>query len=312
MANLHVLELKNENLQGSYNKEYQPILTLQSGDSIHLSTPDIGWGYSPKNGERIRYSSREKELEWGHPMIGPIKVKEAMPGMVVEIKINDIVPGWYGWNCAAGKSSWTNDRLDISHLPEVTLDWDLDTEKNIGTCSYGDKSFSIELHPFLGLIGTTPNEDGVQSTIPPRYTGGNIDCKELVKGSSLFLPVAVDGALLTVGDGHAAQGDGEVSGQGIECPMDFVDLTIILHKDMSLPAPRAKTPSGWITFGFDVDLNKATIMALEGMVQLIEEQYGLEKAEATALASVVVDLRITQIVNGTKGVHAVLPHRAIR
>lgn len=312
MPNIHIIELKNENLQGSFSKEYQPIVTIESGDSIHLSTPDIGWGYSPRNGERNRYSSREKEVNWGHPMIGPIKVEGAKPGMVVEIKINDIVPGWYGWNCAAGKRSWTNDQLDISHLPEVTLDWDLDTQKNVGFCTYGDDRFSIELQPFLGLIGTTPSAEGVHSTIPPRCTGGNIDCKELVKGSSLFLPVAVEGALLTVGDGHAAQGDGEVSGQGIECPMDFVSLTLTLRKDMTLTMPRANTPAGWITFGFHEDLNKATVTALDGMVQLIQEQFSVGKAEATALASVVVDLRITQIVNGTKGVHAILPHGALR
>lgn len=312
MSRIHVIELKNENLQASFNKDYEPILTIQSGDTLQLSTPDIGWGYSPKEGSRIRYTSREQEDSWGHPVIGPIYIEGAKPGMVLEVKINDIVPGWYGWNCAAGKSSWTNERLEISHFPEVTLDWDLDAQKNIGKCTYRNKSFSVELRPFLGLMATAPSEVGLHSTIPPSYFGGNIDCKELVKGSSLFLPIAVEGALFTAGDGHAAQGDGEVSGQAIECPMDFVDLTLVLHKDKALNMPVANTPSGWITFGFDEDLNKATVMALEGMVQLIQELYGVEKAEATALASVVVDLRITQIVNQTKGVHAVLPHGALR
>jgi acetamidase/formamidase len=312
MSKIHVIELMNENLQATFNKDYQPIVTIESGDSIQFSTPDIGWGYNTKNGERIRYSSREQEPLWGHPMIGPIKVEKAKPGMVLEVKINDIVPGWYGWNCAAGKSSWTNDRLEISHFPEVTLDWELDSENQMGKCTYKEKDFSITLQPFLGLLGTTPNEEGIHSTIPPRSTGGNIDCKELVKGSSLFLPIAVEGALFTAGDGHAAQGDGEVSGQGIECPMDRVSLTLNLHEEMTLTMPRANTPSGWITFGFHEDLNVATVMALDGMVQLIQEQYSLDKAEATALASIVVDLRITQIVNGTKGVHAVLPHGAIR
>ncbi|HYK75328.1 MAG TPA: acetamidase/formamidase family protein [Pseudoneobacillus sp.] len=312
MSKKHVLELKNEHLQASFSKDYEPILTIRSGDSIQFSTPDIGWGYSPKEGSRIRYSSREQEGEWGHPVIGPIFIEGAKPGMVLEVKINDIVPGWYGWNCAAGKSSWTNDQLEISHLPEVTLDWELDAQKNNGKCTYGNKSFSVELRPFLGLMATAPSEEGVHSTIPPYYFGGNIDCKELVRGSSLFLPVTVEGALFVAGDGHAAQGDGEVSGQAIECPMDFVDLTLVLHEEKTLIMPVANTPSGWITFGFDEDLNKATSVALEGMVNLIQELYDVEKAEATALASIVVDLKITQIVNQIKGVHAVLPHGALR
>jgi acetamidase/formamidase len=134
----------------------------------------------------------------------------------------------------------------------------------------------------------------------------------LVKGSSLFLPIAVDEALFSIGDGHALQGDGEVSGTAIECPMDHVDVTLIVRQDMNISLPRAKTPSGWITFGFDEDLNKAAALALNEMVQLMEEFFEIEKTAAVALASVAVDLRITQVVNGVKGVHAVLPHGSIR
>jgi acetamidase/formamidase len=128
----------------------------------------------------------------------------------------------------------------------------------------------------------------------------------------LFLPISVEGALFSIGDGHAAQGDGEVSGTAIECPMDLVDITLTVRDDMQLKMPRAKTPAGWITFGFNEDLNQAAAQALDEMVKLITELHQMEQAEALALASVVVDLRITQVVNGVKGVHAVLPHGAIR
>jgi acetamidase/formamidase len=133
-----------------------------------------------------------------------------------------------------------------------------------------------------------------------------------VSGSRLYLPIAVSGALFSVGDGHAAQADGEASSTGIECPMERVELTFRLRGDLSLAMPRANTPAGWITFGFHKDLNEATMIALEAMLDLLHEHYGMERLEALAMASLVVDLRITQIVNGVRGVHAVLPHGAIQ
>src|SRR5439155_8973789 len=143
-----------------------------------------------------------------------------------------------------------------------------------------------------------PDEPGLHSTGPPRVWGGNLDCKELVAGSTLFLPIPVAGALFSVGDGHAAQGDGEVCMTAIECPMDRVELTFRLHSDLRLTAPRAHTAAGWLTFGLHEDLNEATCLAVDAMLELMHEQYALDRADALALASLVVDLRITQIVNG--------------
>jgi acetamidase/formamidase len=152
----------------------------------------------------------------------------------------------------------------------------------------------------------------VHSTIPPRVTGGNIDCKELGVGSTLYLPIAVEGGLFSTGDGHAVQGDGEVSITAIECPMDRVDLTFELVDDMPLTTPVANTPAGWITLGFHEDLDEALVIALEAMLTLMKRLHGLERLDALALASLTVDCRITQVVNGVRGVHAVLPHGAIR
>lgn len=308
---IHKIEAKNENLHASFSKDYEPILTINSGESVQFNSIDIGWGFTPKEGKRVRYQSREKEEEWGHPVIGPIAINGAKPGMTLEVKINDIVPSWYGWNCAGGSRNWHNLALGLSEENEIVFDWELSNELSTGSCHYKNLHFTVPLNPFMGVMSTAPSEPGIHSTIPPRYCGGNIDCKELVKGSTLFLPIAVEGGLFSVGDGHAAQGDGEVSGQAIECPMDLVDLTFILREEKSLKMPMANTPAGWITFGFHEDLNKATIMALEGMLEFMQESYGLRKVEATALASVAVDLRITQIVNKVKGVHAILPHGLI-
>ena len=157
-----------------------------------------------------------------------------------------------------------------------------------------------------------PDEPGMHPTFPPRFCGGNIDCKELVAGSILYLPISVPEALFSVGDGHAIQGDGEVSGVAIECPMERVDLTFHLRNDLHLTTPRAHTPSGWITLGFHENLHEASVLALEAMLDLMGEHYHLPRPQALALASLVVDLHVTQNANGVLGVHAVLPHEAIR
>ncbi|AQQ52391.1 acetamidase/formamidase family protein [Planococcus lenghuensis] len=309
----HIIELTEQNLHGSFSNTYSPILTVASGDSLRLTTPDIQWGYSAHpDQERIIFGSREQEEKPGHPLVGPIAVEGAKPGMVLEIRLNDIVPGWYGRNWAGGNASWQNTKLGITEHERIQLDWRLDTATQTARCEIGGRTFHAGLSPFMGLIATAPAEAGVHRTAPPGYFGGNIDCKELVRGSSLFLPVSVEGALLSIGDGHALQGDGESSGTAIECPMELVDVTLTLHERSSLALPRANTPAGWVTFGFHEDLNSAAGTALNEMVTYMQELYGVSKTEAAALSSVAVDLHITQVVNGVKGVHAILPHGVLR
>jgi acetamidase/formamidase len=165
--------------------------------------------------------------------------------------------------------------------------------------------------PFLGVLGMPPPEPGEHSTIPPRRWGGNIDCKELVAGTSLYLPIPADGALLMAGDGHGAQGDGEVSGTAIECPLERAALTLDVE-DGELRSPLARTTDGWLAFGFDEDLDVAAEQATEAMLELMERELGASRRECLALASVAVDLRVTQVVNEVKGVHAVLRDDVIR
>jgi acetamidase/formamidase len=157
----------------------------------------------------------------------------------------------------------------------------------------------------------SPPEPGEHSTTPPRRWGGNIDCKELVAGTTLYLPIPVDGALLLAGDGHGAQGDGEVSGTAIECPLELVTLTLDLE-NRDLRSPIARTADSWLAFGFDEDLDTAAEQALATMLDLMERELGASRPECLALASVAVDLHVTQVVNEVKGVHAVLRDDAIR
>lgn len=309
---VHVLPMVKDNLIGSFTAEVPPVLTIDSGDSIHFQTPDAGWGIGKSYGERYKPFERIMTRDGGHAMIGPIYIREAKPGMTLEIKFDHIIPGNYGFTSAGRYPNWQNQKLDLTSCEEINLEWTLDHHSMTGSCRIRDKNYSVGLRPFMGVIGMPPEDTEVHSTWPPRYCGGNLDCKELVSGSTLYLPVSVAGGYLAIGDGHAVQGDGEVSCQAIECPMDGVEITVNLLHDLTLKNPRANTPNGWITLGFHEDLNEATIQALDAMLDLMGELYGLNRVEAIALGSSVLDLRVTQIVNGVKGVHACLPHGAIR
>jgi acetamidase/formamidase len=189
--------------------------------------------------------------------------------------------------------------VTLTHEPH-SVDWEL--ANGIGRSSTGH---TVKLAPFLGVIGMPPDEPRTHSTEPPRPCGGNIDCKELVAGTTLYLPVPVDGALLSVGDAHALQGDGEVSGTAIETTA-HAQLTVDVRDDLELEWPIARTAEAWLTFGFDSDLDSAADIALACMLRLLQREHRLSPDDALALASVAVDLRVTQVVNGVKGVHAVL------
>ncbi|MCK6073887.1 acetamidase/formamidase family protein [Paenibacillus silvae] len=309
---IHTIALSQANLVGSFTNEVKPVLNINSGDSIRFQTLDAGWGTGVSYAERLKPYPRQGEKDGGHALIGPICIEEAKQGKTLEIIFNEIVPGSYGFTSAGGYPNWQNQKLHLTQVEELSLNWSLDRQTMSGACEVQGRSYTVSLSPFLGVVGMPPESGGIYTTWPPRFCGGNIDCKELVQGSKLYLPIPVDGGYLAVGDGHARQGDGEVSCQAIECPMELVDITVNVIDDMPLTNPRAYTPSGWITFGFHEDLNEATVQALDGMLNLMGELYGLQRVEAIALGSAVVDLRITQIVNGVKGVHAFLPHDAFK
>jgi acetamidase/formamidase len=224
--------------------------------------------------------------------------------MTLGVHIGNIRPGTWGFTAVGGWPHYINERLGVANEGTFLL-WTLDPDAMQGHNQYGQ---SVALRSFLGIMGMPPAASGLHSTVPPRPTGGNLDCKELVAGSILYLPIAVPGGLFSVGDGHARQGDGEVCVTAIECPIESAEVTFSLLPETHLAMPRAHTPLGWITFGLHEDLNEAAIVALEGMVELLGELHGLDRCQALAMASIVVDLRVTQIVNQVKGVHAVLPH----
>jgi acetamidase/formamidase len=309
---LHEIPLERRTLHGHFSRDLEPVAEVRSGDVVRFATLDAGWGVEPPRpdgSERERFSPLDPELDSGHALIGPIALLGAVAGQVLEVGIEEVRVGPFGLTVAGGWSTFLNDRLGVGEGESRVLTWELDADAGVGRDQEGRE---VTLAPFLGVLGMPPPEPGVHPTGPPRPWGGNLDCKELVAGTRLYLPIPVDGALFSAGDGHARQGDGEVSSTAIECPLERAQLSLSVREDFELAAPLARTPEAWLAFGLGEDLDEAAANAVESMLGLMARELGLERRDALALASIAVDLRVTQVVNGVLGVHAVLRDDAIR
>jgi acetamidase/formamidase len=287
---LHEIPLERRTVHGHFSPSLPPVITVDPGDSVRFQALDALWRWET---EGEWFDQLDPELDSGHPLTGPVAVRGVAAGDTLVVRTDRLVPRGHGITLAEG---------------DTAVGWRLDGAAGVATADSGQ---TVSMAPFLGVIGVSPPEPGVHSTVPPRRYGGNIDCRELTSGSTLYLPVGVDGALLSAGDAHAAQGDGEVSGTAIECPLELAELTIDVRRGLELTMPIARSGDRWIAFGFHDDLDIAAELALDTMLDLMQREHGLERNRARALASVVVDLRVTQIVNGAKGVHAVLADGAL-
>jgi acetamidase/formamidase len=277
----HELALDRRTLHGHFSRDREPVLTIDPGDSVSFAVPSSSWRLD----DRSKFEPRSSPEDDGHALAGPIEVRGALEGATLVVHVDRVVPGPWGETFAE---------------PRHWVTWEL--ADGVGVASTGHR---VALRPFLGVLGMPPVGRGVHTTVPPRPQGGNIDCKELVAGTTLYLPIPVDGALFSAGDGHAAQGDGELSGTAIECPC-HATLTLDLRDDLPLEWPCARIDGAWLTLGFGPDLGSAVTRATEGMIALLGREHGLGADDALALASVVVDVRVTQVVNGQVGAHAVL------
>lgn len=303
----HTLESTPETVTQVFSRDIPPALSVDPGDEIIVYSLDA-LGHLRRFEDSGDNAPRLLGDRPGLSVPGPIEVRGACPGMMLAVQLIDLRPVDWGWTASALKDSALNHRLGLSGHAPTWLLWDLDAEKGIARSREG---FSVNLSPFLGIIGVPPPEPGAHSLLPPYESGGNLDCRDLVAGSTLYVPVTVPGAMLCLGDGHGAQGDGEVSGTAIECGMRST-IKVDLITDPAIPTLHAETPSGRITFGLSTDLNEAAAQALEAMLDWMQLLYDVDRATALALASPSVDLRITQIAAPVWGVHAVLPPCALR
>jgi acetamidase/formamidase len=295
---------------GFFDGNSKPILTIKSGDVVNVETPLAGSKEMEELGLADRITPEMRELETvtdrfsgANILVGPIFIENAEPGDVLEVRILEV-----------GFSD--NYAVNVFHPEHGSLSRDfpyfrakavpLDKGRNVAVPIPG---IEIPLHPFFGTMGVAPPRGvGRISDGPPGYYAGNLDNKELVAGTTLYIPVQCKGALFSVGDGHAGQGDGEVDGTAIEAALHG-KLQFVVRKDLKLVWPRAESPEFVMTMGFDRDLDTAAEMAVREMVNYLVAAQHMSPDDAYMLCSMAVDLRVTQIVDGIKGMHAVLPKR---
>lgn len=303
----HELRSTPATVATSLSRDLRPVLTIDPGDEVVVRAHDV-----------LGHLRRFAATEGGGPRLlgddaglavpGPIAVRGAEPGSTLAVRLLDVVPDDWGWTMAGWQGNQLEHRLGVAGDAPTHVVWDVDPWRGVARSEQG---FEVDVAPFLGIVGLAPGEPGEHSLIPPRPTGGNLDCRELGPGATLYLPVEVPGALLLVGDGHAAQGDGEVAGTALECGTTTT-MVVDLVDAPPVEGLHAQTPAGRLTFGLSPDLNEATTQALDAMVTWIQAIHGLDRPTALALASVSVSMRITQIATPVWGVHALLPTDALR
>jgi acetamidase/formamidase len=292
---------------GLWDGTLKPVLAIKSGDTVTIDTlsgepedmPDPALGYSVVPGHKEVHESTFRG-PGPHFLTGPIQIEGAAPGDVLEVRLLDIkYRADWGWNIQVpflGTLPEDFPELRRIHIP-------LDIARNVAKLPWGQE---LTLDPFFGNFGVAPPPSwGRLSSKEPRSFGGNMDNKELGVGSITYFPVLVPGALFSAGDGHALQGDGEVCLTAIEAALTGT-FEFHLRKGMKLTSPRAERPDVWITMGFDEDLDDAAKQALRDMIALIREHCGLSAQDAYTLCSLAADLRVTQMVDGNKGIHCVI------
>lgn len=295
---------------GWFDNAQPPVLAVRSGDTVVMETMmasnnQILPGVSIEEITRLRV---ENPGRGPHTITGPIWVEDAQPGDVLKVRINRIALRPYGanWNLPGN--------LQLGQFPDEFPDGQVrhfyfDLRRMVTQFAPG---IEIPLRPFPGIIGVARAEPGQYSTVPPGPFGGNMDIRELVEGTTVYLPVFVEGALLWSGDSHAAQGNGEINLTAIETAFNELSLTIEVIKGRPQAWPRIETPTHWITVGYDRDLDKALDILKEETVAFLVEQRSISAGQATALMPAIADVRIAEMVNQLKGVYAMLPKRPER
>lgn len=301
--------------RGFFDASLKPVLTIDSGDTVRLETASGNPRYFERLGvprEKIPaelyavFEGVEGTGRGDHTLNGPIAIRGAEPGDMIEIRILSVevrLP-------IAGQGFVPNRGLLPDEFP-YAKDRVLWIDLTRKTVEYAP-GVEVPVKPFWGVIGVAPPPSmGRVPSGPPNVFGGNLDNRDLGAGSTLYLPVLVPGALLSVGDGHAAQGYGEVCLSAVEASLKG-EIQVLLHKGRTLRWPRAETATHYMTMGLDADLDEAAKIATREMLDFLVESKGLSRENAYMLASAAMDLVVTQAVDGTKGIHAMLPKAIFR
>lgn len=306
MPTHHTLDASAKTVHwGYFDATLPPQLTVDSGDTVIISTVSGGRDVMP--GPPLLVPAALKDVQDhqtpklpGHMCTGPVAVRGAKTGDVLEVRIRAVELHYdWGYTFSRPLSGALPDDFTEMHLMHIPLD----RGRMTGRLPWG---LDLPLRPFFGVMATAPPRAwGAVSTLPPRRNGGNLDNKELVAGTTLYLPVHVDGANFSVGDGHGVQGDGEVCVTAIETGL-IGTFELHVRKDMTLTWPQAETPTHIMTMAFDPSLDQCVVLALRQMIDLVAARVGITRQEAYAFCSLAADVRVTQVVNGAKGVHVMM------
>lgn len=302
---------------GGYDPAAAPVLRVRSGDAIDIGTvstcgtrllqPGRDSGSIEPAIRAIQAAVRDSTLRrgpGGHVLTGPVFVEGAEPGDVLEVRFESIdlaIP--FACNSFGPRSGFVPEQFPGQSKQRIMP---LDTRRMIGHFS-DTLGVEIPLRPFFGSVGVAPPPAmGRINSAPPGIHAGNLDNKEMVAGTTLFIPVHVRGALLLAGDGHAAQGDGEVDITALETALRG-RFRLTVRKDMKLTWPRGETPTHWIAMAADSNLTTAAKLAVAEAITLLGDVKQIPRDDAYMLVSTACDVRITQLVDGTMGVHVMIP-----
>jgi acetamidase/formamidase len=288
---------RERNVHTTWDNSLTPALTVESGSVIRFECSNVA---EPHVTMETTVDDLDLRGEPSHPLTGPVAVEGATPGDVLAVEFLSFQhKGW-------GYTLFPPGDQGRGLLPEEFPDPGLHVWELEGDVGHFVNGIEVPLDPFPGVVGVAPAEDGAHATFPPRSVGGNIDVKHLTAGSTLYLPVEVDDALFSIGDCHGAQGDGEVCVTALEAPM-FVTARLSVRSDMEIDQPQFRTtgpftPTGadepmYATTGISDDLMDATKRATRAMLDYLHEERGLTRTEAYLLASVAVDLKLSEVVD---------------
>ncbi|MFZ3354685.1 MAG: acetamidase/formamidase family protein [Xanthobacteraceae bacterium] len=312
---IHRLDAATDTVHwGFFDAALKPLMTVEPGDTVTISTVSGTPGQLPPPGSGLTVpavlpailKNVQQRLNGPHILTGPVAVRGAKAGQVLEVRIKSIELNFdWGYNVIRPLAGALPDDFDTARVIHIPLD----RARMVGTLPWG---LELPLKPFFGIMAVAPPANwGAIASPPPRRNGGNMDNKELVAGATLYLPIHTDGALFSVGDGHGAQGDGEVCITAIETGL-IGTFELHVRDDMTLEWPMAETPTHIITMAFDPDLDDAVVIALRNMIKLICARTNLSREDAYTLCSLAADLRVTQVVNGSKGIHVMLEKTLLR
>jgi acetamidase/formamidase len=290
---------------GFFDATLPPIMTIEPGDVLVYPNTLTHFFNSLQPGVPIEAMDdlRRANRPWGpHSIIGPVDVRGAEPGDVVELRIVRLDPLDFG--ATFNHSGELGVGALPSEFPQGQVKY-FSLDRQTMTTEFAP-GIRIPLGPFQGTLGVAQPEPDKMSSVPPGPYAGNLDLREQVEGTRLFVPVFRPGARLFTGDSHAAQGDGEVNLTAIETAMREVRIQVMLHKNVQLAWPFAETPTHWIPLATDRDLNEAFNIALRNTMDFFQRSMGMTRLDAYALASVAVSFRVTQVVDVNKGVHAMV------